>query len=193
MAILGVVYASGGDAIIPTLELNRGGGGMKSQSKNYVLGRLSLARLNGVHPDLASVVKRAIEMTTQDFSVLEGVRSDVRQRELYGQGRTAAELRAAGVDPALAKPSMQEVAWTLKSNHFKQEDGYGHAVDLVPYPLDWNNLAKFDAIADAMMRAADQLGVAIRHGADWNQNGKRREKGETDNPHFELVMKGRRV
>lgn len=157
------------------------------QRNNYVLGRRSLDRLAGIHPDLASVVKRAIELTTQDFSVLEGVRSDARQRELYGQGRTAAELRAVGVDPALAKPGMDQVTWTLKSNHFKQADGYGHAVDLVPYPLDWNTLAKFDAIADAMMKAAAEFGLRLRHGADWNQNGKRREKGESDNPHWEIA------
>lgn len=162
---------------------------MKAPSKKtYVLGQRSLERLNGVHPDLASVVKRAIELTTQDFSVLEGVRTDKRQRELYGQGRTAAELRAAGVDPKLAKPSMQKVTWTLKSNHFKQKDGYGHAVDLVPYPLDWNALAKFDAIATAMLQAADDIGVTIRWGADWDQDGNWRERGESDNPHWEIPL-----
>lgn len=164
---------------------------MKAPSKKtYVLGQRSLERLNGVHPDLASVVKRAIELTTQDFSVLEGVRTDKRQRELYGQGRTAKELAAVRIDPALAKPEMDQVTWTLKSNHFKQADGYGHAVDLVPYPLDWNTLAKFDAIADAMAQASKELGVPIRHGADWDMDGKRRERGESDNPHFELVKKG---
>lgn len=158
--------------------------------QKYKLGARSLERLNGIHPDLASVVKRAIELTSQDFSVLEGVRSEWRQRELYGQGRTAKELAAVGVDPALAKPAMQKVTWTLKSNHFKQKDGYGHAVDLVPYPLDWNTISKFDAIADAMFKAADDIGVRLRWGADWNQNGRRRERGESDSPHFELGQKG---
>lgn len=156
----------------------------------FKLGRRSLERLQGVHPDLVRVVLRAIELTTQDFMVLEGVRTDKRQRELYGQGRTAGELVIAGVDPKLAKPGLQKVTWTLKSNHFKQPDGCGHAVDLVPYPVDWNTISKFDAIADAMAQAAKELGVSIRHGADWNHNGRRREKGESDNPHFELSKKG---
>lgn len=125
--------------------------------------------------------------------VLEGVRTEKRQHQLYGQGRAAAELRAAGIDPSLAKPEMQKVTWTLKSNHFKQPDGYGHAVDLVPYPVDWNTLAKFDAIAAAMFKAAEELGVRLRWGADWDQNGVRREKGETDSPHFELGKKGGRL
>jgi peptidoglycan L-alanyl-D-glutamate endopeptidase CwlK len=154
---------------------------------NYALGTKSINKLEGVRSDLIRVVKRAIELATQDFMVLEGVRTEKRQRELYGQGRSAAELIKAGVDPSLAKPSAKVVTWTLKSNHFKQADGFGHAVDLVPYPVDWNTLSKFDAIADAMMQAADELGVKIRHGADWDMNGKRREKGESDSPHFELV------
>lgn len=157
----------------------------------YRLSPKSLSKLFGVHPDLVAVVKRAIELSEQDFLVLEGVRTEQRQRELYGQGRTAAELRAAGVDPSLAKPEMQKVTWTLKSNHFKQADGYGHAVDLVPYPVDWSTISKFDHIADAMDQASKELGIPIRHGADWDMDGKRRERGESDNPHFELVKKGR--
>jgi peptidoglycan LD-endopeptidase CwlK len=153
----------------------------------YVLGTKSIERLSGVHPDLVSVVRRAIELTPQDFMVLEGVRTDKRQLELYGQGRTPGELVIAGVNPGLAKPELQKVTWTLKSNHFKQPDGYGHAVDLVPYPIDWNTLPKFDAIADAMAKAAKELGIGIRHGADWDQDGKRRERGESDNPHWEVV------
>lgn len=157
----------------------------------YALGSKSLERMQGVHPDLVRVVQRAIELTDQDFMVLEGVRTEQRQRELYGHGRSADDMRAKGLDPALAKPGAQVVTWTLKSNHFKQIDGYGHAVDLVPYPVDWSSVEKFDAIALAMFAAAEELGFRLRHGADWNQNGKRREKGETDSPHFELGQKQR--
>lgn len=138
----------------------------------YKLSARSLSRLEGVHPDLVRIVKRAIEITRQDFSVLEGVRTPERQAELYAQGRS--------------KPG-QIVTWTMTSNHFKQADGYGHAVDLVPYPLDWSDLRAFDAIAMAMFDAADELGLKIRWGADWDMDGKPREKGESDSPHFELV------
>lgn len=140
----------------------------------YNLGVKSRNRLQGVHPTLIKVVELAIQSTAQDFSVLEGVRSKLRQHELYAQGRTA---------PGPI------VTWTLNSNHFRNaKTGFGHAVDLIPYPLDWNDLAKFDAIAKAMFEAADYLGVAIRWGADWDRDGKPRERGETDSPHFELVI-----
>jgi peptidoglycan L-alanyl-D-glutamate endopeptidase CwlK len=140
---------------------------------NYRLGPLSRARLDGVHPDLRRVVERAIEISTQDFMVLEGVRTPERQRELYAQGRT--------------RPG-KIVTWTLKSNHFKQADGFGHAVDLVPYPVDWTTLSKFDAIQFAMFAAAAELGVKLRWGANWDGDGKPREKGEGDSPHFELAQ-----
>ena len=125
-----------------------------------------------MHPDLVCVVKRAIEISEQDFMVLEGVRTLERQRELYAQGRTA--------------PG-QIVTWTLQSRHFAAPDGYGRAVDLVPWPIDWQDPAKFDAIAEAMYAAAQNLDVALRWGADWDQDGKPRERGESDSPHFELV------
>ena len=138
----------------------------------FVLGARSLERLKGVHPDLVRVVKRAIAISSQDFSVLEGVRSLARQKELYAKGRTAPGPK---------------VTWTMNSKHRKQADGFGHAVDLVPFPLDWNTTSKFNAIADAVFRAAEVEGVAIRWGADWDRDGKPRERGESDSPHFELV------
>ncbi len=52
----------------------------------FKLGERSLSRLQGVHPDLVKVVKRAIELTTVDFTVLEGLRSVERQRQLYEAG-----------------------------------------------------------------------------------------------------------
>ena len=136
---------------------------------------LSRSRLKGVHPDLIRVVDRALMLSSVDFMVIEGVRTPERQRALYAQGRT--------------KPG-RIVTWTLRSRHLVQADGFGHAVDLAPYPLDWEGPArfpKFDAIARAMFTAADDLNVAIRWGADWDRDGKSRERGESDSPHWELA------
>lgn len=140
----------------------------------FTLSKASLDKLQGVHPKLVDVVKRAIELTKQDFKVLEGVRTPERQKELYAQGRT--------------KPG-PKVTWTLTSNHFvNPKTGYGHAVDLVPYPVDWETSSKFDAISKAVFAAAKELDVNIRWGKDWNQNGRPGEKGETDSPHFEIKL-----
>ena len=52
----------------------------------YSLGVRSKARLKGVHPDLIKVVEKAIQLTTVDFTVLEGVRDAVRQKKLVESG-----------------------------------------------------------------------------------------------------------
>ncbi len=138
-----------------------------------ILGARSLSRLEGVHPDLVKVIKRAAALSSQDFTILEGVRTPARQKELYAQGRT--------------KPG-NIVTWTLKSNHFvNPKTGFGHAVDMCPFPIDWTDTKKFDTIAKVMFQAADELGIKIRWGADWDQDGKPRERGESDSPHFELA------
>lgn len=140
---------------------------------SITLGARSLARLEGVHPDMIKVITRAAALSSQDFTVLEGVRTPARQKELYAQGRT--------------KPG-PKVTWVMTSNHFvNPKTGYGHAVDLCPFPIDWNTPTKFEAIAKVMFAAAHELGIPIRWGADWDRDGKPRERGESDSPHFELV------
>lgn len=116
--------------------------------------------LNGVHPDLIKVVRRALQLSTVDFTVIEGMRSKARQKRLFAQGATK----------------------TMNSRHLT-----GHAVDLVPYPLDWNNKHAFEQIAQAMQKAAKELGIAIRWGGDWNQNGRSDDEKFYDGPHFELL------
>jgi len=135
---------------------------------SYQLSARSLNNLKGVNLLLVAVVTRAIEITTQDFIVIEGLRTQARQDELWAQGRT--------------KPG-PIVTWTNDAS----SHGSGRAVDLCPYPVDWTDLKKFDAIAEAMFTEANELGVTLRWGADWDQDGKPRERGESDSPHFELA------
>ena len=133
----------------------------------YVLGTRSKSNLKGVHPDLVKVVERAITLTTQDFTVIEGVRTTQRQQELYAQGRTKPGSKVTNADGV-----------KNKSNHQAKADGYGHAVDIVPYPVDWNTTSKFRAIADAMKQAAKDLDVKMEWGGDWTKL--------VDLPHFEV-------
>lgn len=155
----------------------------------YALGSTSLARLQGVQPSLVRVVERAIQLTTVDFKVVEGVRSDEQAYVNFGKGRTYAECKAVGCPPLYAKPNLSKVTWLrnpLNTKHRKQADGFGHAVDLLPAPYDWKASEPFSAVAKAMMTAAAELSVSLRWGKDWDRDGIIGEKGETDSPHFEL-------
>lgn len=105
----------------------------------YVLGKRSKEKLRGVHPDLVSVVERAIELTEQDFTVIEGLRDIDRQRELVKAGKST----------------------TMNSRHLD-----GHAVDIAPWPISWD-WDEFYPIADAMKQAAEELEVDLEWGGDW--------------------------
>ncbi len=157
---------------------------------NRRFGQRSQTNLKGVHPDLVKVVTRALMICEVDFTAIDGLRTLDQQRILYGQGRTAKQLVAAGYAPAmahkLAKPREKQVTWTLNSKHRPQKDGFSHAVDLVfitGTTVHWDAAHK---IAEAMFAAAAELSVPITWGHDWNRNGKRGEKGENDTPHYEL-------
>lgn len=108
----------------------------------FKLGKRSIERLQGVHPDLVRVVERAIELSTVDFTVLEGLRTPERQQTLVASGASQ----------------------TLNSRHIT-----GHAVDLgawVDNQVDWS-WPLYHQIANAMKAAANELGVAIVWGGDW--------------------------
>ena len=106
---------------------------------SYKLGTRSLQNLSGVHPDLVAVVKLAITLTEQDFSVGEGLRTVERQKKLVASGKST----------------------TMNSRHIT-----GHAVDLFPYPVSWD-WQFFHPIAEAMKQAAKQLDVDLEWGGDW--------------------------
>jgi len=148
---------------------------------NYTLGKKSKRELIGVHPDLVAVTERAIQITLQDFSVFDGIRTKAEQSEYVRTG----------------------VSKKLKSKHI-----IGEAVDLVPYingkpRWEWEPIYK---IATAMRHAADERNVRLRWGGVWDREltgstknpadmvhdyiDRRRKKGKKafiDGPHFELI------
>ncbi|MGD8109366.1 M15 family metallopeptidase [Vibrio sp. TRT 17S01] len=137
----------------------------------FYLGKRSLTRLHKLKPEMAACVALAITFLEEvDISVSETVRTTERQRQLY-----------------YGKPKK---TWTLNSKHLIQSDGFCHAVDLVPLlngELAWD---KCQLVADAMFKAAKIIGIRIRWGGDWNQNGSSKDehqRGSYDGPHFEYL------
>jgi len=163
---------------------------------SYSFGKASQARLIGLHPNLIKVLELAIKISDIDFTIIEGLRSDEQCYINFGKGRTAQECVNAGCPAKYAAPHDPKVTWLghpLSSNHRKKADGYGHAVDIYPYPVSLVLNAKpkvyeplFDKISKVMFTAAIELKIPIRWGANWDSDGISREHGETDNPHFEL-------
>ena len=143
----------------------------------FKLSERSLKSLEGVNPNLVKVVERAIELTEQDFLVLEGVRSKEQCYINYGKGRTVAQCSAKGVPTKYAQPSLSKVTWL--NNPLASKHVTGNAVDLVPYPIDWEDINKFKKINEAMQAAAKELGVKLSYGGDWTK--------KKDYPHWELA------
>jgi peptidoglycan LD-endopeptidase CwlK len=118
----------------------------------------SLSKLDGVHPHLVALVKRAAEISAQPFQVIEGVRTLSRQREMVKRGASK----------------------TLRSRHLKAPNGLGHAVDLVAMVggrVSWEE-PLYHRINDAMKQASREMGISVTWGGDW--------KNFFDGPHFEL-------
>ena len=103
----------------------------------------SIDRMAGIHPDLRRVFDRAIKMVPIDVTVLEGMRTYARQRELVASGASQ----------------------TMNSRHLT-----GHALDVAP--LDSNGQVSWDwplyyQIEPAIKEAARIENVPIEWGGDW--------------------------
>lgn len=108
----------------------------------YSFGIKSVKKMTGVHPALKKVLYRAIEITDVDFSIIEGVRTLERQKQLVASGASK----------------------TLNSRHLS-----GHAVDIAPYVegeirWDW---PLYHRLAKVMKTAAKEVGVPVQWGGDW--------------------------
>lgn len=152
----------------------------------FQYGEKSKAELAGVHPQLVVVAESAIARSTSvDWAVHDGLRT-LEEQHAY--------LRAG-------------VSWTLNSKHLKQPDGFGHAVDLVPYvngKLRWEwpliypiarcmHAASIEHQLDLVWggvwdRQLDELDANDLEGAVEAYVARRRARGlkaSIDGPHFE--------
>lgn len=137
---------------------------------SFKFGERSRDQLRRVHPDLILVVSRGLLYSSYDFAITEGLRTIERQRELVRLGYSK----------------------TYASKHLVQPTGYAHAIDVMATgdlnkdgvrdhqdrALTWDR-GIYGAIAGAMRRSSEELGLPIRWGGDF--------KTFFDGPHFELV------
>lgn len=102
----------------------------------------SLRNLKGIHPDLRRVLDRALQDSPLDFIVIEGLRTNSRQRKLVASGASQ----------------------TMNSRHIT-----GHAVDLLPIGPDGPafSWSLYHKLGPAVKEAAKAEGVDLDWGGDW--------------------------
>jgi len=123
----------------------------------YRFGKKSKARLKGVNPKLVNVLNELIKI--MDVTIIEGLRSAERQQELLEKGATKVKY----------------------SKHME-----GKAVDLAPYPIDWEDRDRFHYMGGMIRGIAKQLNVNVRWGGDWDGDGETKDNGFDDLVHIEI-------
>ena len=121
-------------------------------------GSRSLGNLKGVDTKLVNVLSQAIKHF--DFSVIEGVRTLETQKQYVADGASK----------------------TLKSKHLE-----GKAVDIAPYPIDYDDEERFVYLGGFIMGVASQLGVKLRWGLDWDRDTYTTDTKFRDAGHFEMI------
>ena len=129
----------------------------RSRYLMYKFGRKSKERLKGVDHRLIKVLDELIKI--MDVTIIEGLRSEERQKELLEKGATKVKY----------------------SRHME-----GKAVDLAPYPIDWENRDGFHYMGGMIRGIAHQLGLKIRWGGDWDSDGDVKDNGFDDLVHIEI-------
>ena len=121
-------------------------------------------RLKGVYAKLVNVLNEVVKYF--DITVIEGLRSQERQDELVKQGKSKTKF----------------------GKHVM-----GKAVDIAPYPIDWDARDDFHYLGGFVLGVANRLGVKIRWGGYWNASSLFKGKITTkdnnfdDLVHFELL------
>ena len=123
----------------------------------YKFGKRSRDRLKGVDSRLVNVLNELIKI--MDVTVIEGLRSAERQEELLAKGATKVKY----------------------SKHME-----GKAVDICPYPIDWDDRDRFHYMGGMIRGIAKQLNVNVRWGGDWDSDGEVKDNNFDDLVHIEI-------
>ena len=103
-----------------------------------------------------------------DCTILEGARPKDRQNELFRQGKS-------------------KLTWPNSKHNLTHFNQLSQAVDVVPYPIDWNDWNRFYHFAGFVKGVAASMGIKIRCGVDWDGDNDFKDQSFHDAPHFEIV------
>lgn len=122
----------------------------------------SEAKLSTCHADLQRLVREVARHF--DISVLVGFRTEKEQEAAFAAGTSKQQWPSS---PHNKLPAL--------------------AVDIAPYPIDWEDLRRFYYLGGFVVATAQRLGIPLRWGGDWNGNFDIKDQNFNDLPHFELV------
>jgi len=63
-----------------------------------------------------------------------------------------------------------------------------HAVDVAPWPIDWEDLDRFHRFSHYVLGVSDAMNINLRWGGDWDRDWNLTNNGFDDLPHYELVL-----
>jgi|TARA_R100001082_G_C4362524_1_gene160124 peptidoglycan L-alanyl-D-glutamate endopeptidase CwlK len=122
-------------------------------------GKRSKQRLQGVDSKLINVLNEVCKYF--DITVIEGIRSQERQNELVAQGKSKTKF----------------------GKHVQ-----GKAVDIAPYPIDWNARDDFHYLGGFVLGIASQMGINVRWGGDWSDSSLSQNRRTTKDNNFDDLV-----
>lgn len=128
-------------------------------------GKRSQKNLSQCHPDLQLLFNTVVRGF--DCSVICGHRNEKEQTVAF-----------------LSRPQKSKVEWPDSGHNSKPSK----AVDVVPYPVDWDDLKRFYLFAGYVRAKAEMLGIKIRGGHDWDGDTKLDDQNFDDLPHWEIIV-----
>ena len=138
----------------------------------------SMGRLRSCERDIQTILLEAIKH--YDFSVLSGMRTPEEQFELYKKGR-----KQRGQDWTIneANKVVTFQDGTIKKS--KHNSDPSKAVDIAPYPIDWENINRFYQLNGIIVSVQSRLLAEglIQKGVDW---GGELWDNFKDYPHYQL-------
>ena len=126
-----------------------------------IFGSKSKERLATCDEKLQKVFNEVIKYV--DCSILEGHRDERAQDKYYKEGKT-------------------KVRYPMGRHNSKPS----RAVDVVPYPVDWEDRERFHLFSGFVLGLASGMGITLRWGGDWNMNKNLKDNNFDDLPHFEI-------
>ena len=121
----------------------------------------SKERLSSCDKRLQDVFNEVIKYV--DCSILEGHRSKERQNKLYDENRTK-----------------------VKYPNGRHNSSPSKAVDVTPYPVDWEDRERQTLFAGFVLGLARNMGIRLRWGGDWDMDFQVMDNRFDDFPHFEV-------